>query len=116
MDDKIQKAFEIANYMATLTTQKQILKEEYVQSLIFYHNGGMFSATRELITFVKAIKDISNTNSTVLVDANELPIDIADLTDFLNTALSVHRQAVNQYYTAYSALRKNRTVEGLMSV
>ena len=29
MDKQLQKAFEIANYMETLASQKQVLKEEY---------------------------------------------------------------------------------------
>lgn len=116
MDAKVEKAFEIANYMATLVSQKRILKEEYNQSLIFYHNGGMFRATKELITFVKTITDLNDSNQSVLVDDNELPIEISDLKEFLTTALSTYHYAVNAYYTAYSTLRKNRTVEGIMSV
>jgi hypothetical protein len=116
VDEKIEKAFGIANYMATLSGQKQILKEEYYQSLIFYHNGGTFTATRELINFVKTLIDISNSNSSVLVDTNEIPVDIDDLAKFLETALAVYQSAINAYHTAYSTLRKNRTVEGLMSL
>ena len=116
MDEKIEKAFGIANYMATLSGQKQILKEEYHQSLIFYHNGGMFTATRELINFVKTLTDISDATNAVLVDTNELPIDIDNLDKFLETALATYQCAINAYYTAYSTLRKNRTVEGIMSL
>jgi len=116
VDAKVEKAFEIANYMATLTAQKRILKEEYNQSLIFYHNGGMFKATKELITFVKTLTDLTDSNQSVLVDDNQLPVDVADLKAFLTTALSTYQYAVNAYHTAYSALRKNRTVEGLMLV
>jgi hypothetical protein len=116
VDEKIEKAFGIANYMMTLSGQKQILKEEYHQSLIFYHNGGTFTATRELINFVKTLIDISNSNSSVLVDINEIPIDIEDLTKFLATALATYQSSINAYYTAYSTLRKNRTVQGIMSL
>ena len=114
MDENIKKAYDIANYMATLSSQKQILKEEYYQSLIFYHNGGMFKATRELINFVKTLTDVTETNQAVLVDDNELPIDIANLQEFLTLTLATYQFAVNSYYTSYSNLRKNRTVEGLM--
>jgi hypothetical protein len=116
VDEKIEKAFGIANYMATLSGQKQILKEEYHQGLIFYHNGGTFTATRELINFVKTLIDISNSNSSVLVDSNEIPIDVEDLSKFLETALATYQSAVNAYHTAYSTLRKNRTVQGLTSL
>jgi hypothetical protein len=31
MDEKLEKAFGVANYMATLTAQKNIIKEEFNQ-------------------------------------------------------------------------------------
>ena len=31
MDEKLEKAFGVANYMATLTNQKRIIKEEFDQ-------------------------------------------------------------------------------------
>ena len=116
MDERIQKAFETANYMTTLASQKQILKEEFYQNLIHYHNGGIFTATRELINFVKTLVDMGNNSSAVLIDNNELPVDIIDLSKFLEDLLSKYHFAVNGYYTRYDQLRKNRTVEGVLSV
>ena len=116
MDEQIKKAFETANYMTTLASQKQILKEEFYQNLIHYYNGGIFTASRELINFVKTLVDIGNNESAVLVDNNELPVDIADLSKFLEDLLSKYHFAVNGYYTRYDQMRKNRTVEGILSV
>lgn len=114
MNPKLEKAFEIANYMATLSAQKHILKEEYLQSLIFYHNGGTFTATRELINFVKTLVDLDNLTYT-LVDDNDIPIEITDLAAFLEKVLSTYTFAVNGYFTRYSQLRKSKTVESLMN-
>jgi hypothetical protein len=114
VDTKLEKAFEIANYMASLAAQKYILKEEYCQALIFYHNGGTFTATRELINFVKTLVDLTNSETSVLVDNNDIPIDIENLSQFLELALSKYTFAVNGYYTKYSQLRKSKSVESLM--
>lgn len=116
MDERIQKAFETANYMTTLASQKQILKEEFYQNLIHYHNGGTFTASRELINFVKTLIDTGNNESAVLVDNNELPVDVDNLFKFLQDLLSKYHFAVNGYYTRYEQMRKNRTVEGILSV
>ena len=116
MDEKIEKAFDIANYMATLSGQKQILKEEFHQNLIHYHNGGIFTASRELINFTKTLVDIGNNESAVLIDNNELPVNIDNLSKFLEDLLSKYHFAVNGYYTRYDQMRKNRTVEGILSV
>ena len=102
--------------MTTLASQKQILKEEFYQNLIHYHNGGIFTATRELINFVKTLIDLGNNESAVLVDNNELPVDIDNLAKFLEDLLSKYHFAVNQYYTRYDQMRKLRTVDGILSV
>ena len=115
MDDKIQKAFDQANYMATLANQKQILKEEFYQNLIYFYNGGSFVVTKELINFTKTLVDIGNNAEAVLVDSNDIPIDVQDLTVFLENLLSIYHKAINEYYTRYSQLRSSRTIEKLIT-
>lgn len=115
MSEQLKKAFEIANYMETLASQKHILKEEYNQNLIVYYNGGVFKADQSLITFVKALVDFNKGETAVLVDSNSIPVDI-QLADFLEKVLSAYHFATNEYYTRYTALRNSRTVESLMLV
>ena len=42
MDERIEKAFAVANYLATLSNQRKIVLEEFNQQLIYYSNGGTF--------------------------------------------------------------------------
>lgn len=112
MDDKIQKAFDIADYMATLAAQKQVLKEEFNQNLLHFQNGGTFTITRELILFVNLLKGVDS--SAVLVDDNNIPVEIADLGVFLETILSKYQFAVNGYYTKYLKIKHARTVESIL--
>lgn len=114
MDEKIKKAFDIANYMSTLAAQKQVLKEEFNQNLIHFQNGGTFTISRELIVFVKAIKELSDNNSTVVIDDNQIPIEIADVDLFLESILSKYQFAVNGYYTRYSTIKNARTIESIL--
>lgn len=112
MDDKIQKAFDIANYMATLAAQKQVLKEEFNQNLLHFQNGGTFTITRELILFVNLLKGVDS--RAVLVDDNNIPIEIEDLGTFLETILSKYQFAVNGYHTKYLKIKHARTVESIL--
>ena len=48
MDEQIKKAFETANYMTTLASQKQILKEEFYQNLIHKPSEVTIEEIREL--------------------------------------------------------------------
>lgn len=116
MNEQIQKAFEVANYMSTLAAQKQIFKEEYHQDLVHYQNGGTFKATRELINFLEVLLGKGHVLDVVLIDDNNLPIEISDLKKFSEDILSRHFEAVNKYHSKYSRIKKNRSVEGLLDL
>lgn len=116
MDEQVKKAFELANFMATLASQKQIYKEEYHQNLLYYHNGGSFTATPELITFTKSLVDLGHTTNIVLIDSNNIPIEVEDLSAFLEQILSVYYSAVNEYYSKYTQLKASRSAESLVNL
>lgn len=116
MEEKIQKAFEVANYMSTLAAQKKIFKEEYHQNLVHYHNGGTFKVTRELINFVETLVLKGHEANVILIDDNDLPIEIADLKKFSEEIVSRYFESVNEYYSKYSRLKKNRSIKGLLDL
>lgn len=116
MEEQLKRAFEIADYMSVLSSQKNILKEEYAQNLCYYHNGGSFTLTKDLITFVKLLLDSNQLENVVLIDNNNIPVNIENLKDFFEKILSLHTQAANLYYTKYNLLIKNRKVESLIDI
>ena len=113
MDERLSKALEFANYSVTLNNQRRALKEKYLADVIYYHNGGCFAVTKELIIFVKTLVDTGNDEGVILIDDNDVPIEIANLNTFLDTILNKYFTASNEYYTEYQLLRKNRSVEGI---
>lgn len=113
MDEIVKRAFDIANYAETFSAQKNILTEEFNQSLIFFQNGGSFFITREFICFVKVLTELSD-NVAVLVDDNKTPVEIRDIKQFLEDILSKYNFAVNGYYTKYSAIRSARSIESIL--
>jgi hypothetical protein len=116
MDAKLTKAFEFANYMTTLAGQKQIIKEEFYQNLLYYYNGGIFKVTPELISFVKTLADLGKDATPVLVDSNTIPVNVLDLTEFLKSIMAVYYSAVNEYYTKHEQLKNQRSVESLTNL
>ena len=82
MDEALEKALDFSNYMVTLNNQKRILQEEYQESLIKYQAGGKFTITKELVSFGSNLLDLDN-NKVVLVDDNQTPILIEDLSTFV---------------------------------
>lgn len=114
MNEHLKKAFEIADFMSTFSAQKHTIKEEYYQSLIYFYNGGTFKITKELINFVKTLKELNTNKVFVIVDDNDLPVEVKNIEDFLESILSKYFFAVNEYYTKFNNLKSSRTVEGIM--
>ncbi|NBP57205.1 hypothetical protein EBU71_11865, partial [bacterium] len=84
MDERLEKALEFANFMVSLNNQKRSLKEKYYTDCVYYHNGGTFKITKELITFIKALLDLDNNEQVIVIDDNDLPIRIENLKHFLD--------------------------------
>jgi hypothetical protein len=115
MDERLQKALEISNYMLTFQNQKRLLKEQYQENLVYYFNGGQFTITQQLISFCQSLL-IMNQNETILIDDNEIPIQIEDLKTFTNNLYSNYFEASNKYLIEYNKLKNNRTIESIMDL
>jgi conjugal transfer/entry exclusion protein len=114
MDERLKKALDHSNYMITLNNQKRVLLEQYQNDLMCYFNGGQFSVKPELVSFCQSLLHLKQTES-VLVDDNGLPIEIDSLEDFTKKITNIYFTASNKYLTEYNKLKKNRTVEGIVS-
>lgn len=115
MDERLEKAFQTANYMATLSNQRKVILEEFQQSLIYYFQGASFTADRSLITFVNSLV-MQNTMSAVLLDDNNIPVEIPDLKVFLNEITSIYFSSTNEYLVKYNQIRSKRRIGDLMAL
>ena len=116
MDERIEKAFEVANYMATLSNQRRIVLEEYNQKLVYYINGATFQVSPELITFTKTMLDIGKTTDITLVDSNNFPIRITDVQQFFDSIVTIYFEATNEYDVKYSTLKSKRSVLAIVDL
>lgn len=114
MDERLEKALDFSNYMVTLNNQKRVLKEKFREQTVYYYLGGQFTVSKQLITFVSMLVEQGNDEDIVLVDDNETPIMIANLSDFQAEILNTYFTAANEYHAEYENLRKNRSVEKLV--
>ena len=115
MDERIEKAFQTANFMATLSNLRKTALEEYKQSLVYYFQGSSFTVTRELIVFVHTLIELENTES-IILDDNSIPQSVTNLKEFLTNILNVYGLATNAYLSKYSEIKSKRRVEGLVEL
>jgi len=113
MDERLEKALDFSNYMVTLNNQKRFLREQFKENIIHYFNGGQFTVTKDLVTFVNMLVEKGNDTDIVLIDDNETPIMVQDLDEFLSNIIDTYFSAANTYHTEYQKLIKKRSVEKL---
>lgn len=116
MDERVEKAFAVANYMATLSNQRRIALEEFNQRVVYYTNGGTFKIDQSLITFTKTVLDIGHTSDVPFIDANNFPIIVTDVQQFYDDIVDHYFQAINEYAVKFADIKSKRKVEDIVSL
>ncbi len=116
MDDQLKEALDFANFRQAFSIQQKILKEKTQAKLTYGFNGGIFKINRELISFVQTLLDKGRNTGVVLLDQNENPILIEDLSKFQDDILDRYFTTTNEYLEASQKLKKSRSVEKLLDL
>lgn len=116
MDEKIEKAFDVANYMATLSNQRRLILEEFNQKTVYYINGATFKLNPGLINFTKLVIDRGHTTDMAFIDANNFPVMIEDVNSFYNDIVSTYFEAVNEYAAKFAELKNKRNIKDMVSL
>jgi hypothetical protein len=116
MDEKIEKAFEVVNYMATLSNQRRLLAEEIDQKLIYYINGSTFKITPTLINFAKLMIDLKRTSDAVFIDDNNNPVVVEDVKKFFDSITRQYFEVTETYSTRFLAIKSKRKISDLIEL
>lgn len=112
MDERLEKALDFSNYMSTLNNQRRVLLEQFKENTKQYHGGGQFTIDTTLMSHISTLAAV--TNQSILLDDNNIPILVEDLTLFLKEISNKYDQSLSLYYQEYEKLKKSRTVEKLI--
>lgn len=115
MDDRLDKALEHANYKSTVFQARKNLKLKYRNDLLHSHNGGVFTVSPELISFIDTLVRNKQTD-VVLVDNKENPVMIQDLLAFAIAVSDTYFAASNAYHHAFEKLKKARSVKAVVGI
>jgi len=116
MDERIEKAFAVANYMSTLSNQRRIILEEYNQKLICYINGATFKISPELINFTKTVLDIGHLEDVAFLDSNNMPVVINDVQKFFDDISLIYFEATNDYAAKYAEIKRKRKISDIVEL
>jgi len=116
MDERLEKAYQVVNYMATLSAQKRVIKEEFDQKLLHYVNGSTFKITPTLINFTKTVIDLGHTTDVAFLDENNLPVLIEDVQVFFDIIVDQYFQSLNIYAVKTAEIKSKRSVTAITSL
>lgn len=116
MDERIEKAFAVANHMSTLSNQRRVILEEYNQKLVYYQNGGTFKISPELINFTKTALDLGHTTDLAFIDANDFPVVIADVQAFFDAITGIYFETLNEYSAKFIELKSKRRIGDIIEL
>lgn len=113
VDARLSEAVEAARYRTTLNMQKKNALLKLQRDLTLALNGGTFTASQELISFLSSLLWAGKTD-VVLLDSNDNPIDIADLETFFEKVTDTYYEAMNEYLVTIKGINKLRTTKALV--
>lgn len=116
MDEKLKAALDFSQFRQAFAIQHKILKEKNQAKLTYGHNSGIFKIDRELICFVQMLLDKGRTSSVVLLDINDNPILVENLSTFQEEIMDRYFTATNEYFEEYQKIKKSRSIEKLIDL
>lgn len=113
--ERLERALHFSNTMQTFNLAKNNLKVKTQNLLSYSKYGGTFNITQEFIGFLNALK-AANKKQMVILDKNETPIKIEDVSEFLDDIMSIYFEVVNEYNNEYQKLKSSRKIEKILDI
>ena len=115
LDERLQQAIESSHYRTTLNVQKKNAQLKLKNALVYATNGGSFVVNQLLISFVNTLLAQQKTAG-VLLDTNDNPIFIEDLSLFLEKIIDIYYEATNDYLLEIKTISKARNPKAIVGV
>lgn len=112
-DDRLERALEFSNYVATMSNQKENIKNRVAQLQLVHYNGGTFKADPTTISFIKTLMDLGHTDA-ILFDSKQNPVNVKNLKTLLEDLVSAYFSAAQEFDVEYSKMRKARSIKKIM--
>lgn len=113
MDERLERALEFANYRITLSNQKRNIRTRMQILQTVHYANGSFIADPSTIGFINALITTGK-KSSIVIDTKDSPIQIDDLSEFLDILIEAYTEASNEYKVQIDKINKARNIKKLM--
>jgi hypothetical protein len=112
MDDRLEKALDIAKTRQTQNIEKRRLQEKLRTDLTIPYGGSNFYIDRDLILYFNTVTE----KSVIVLDDNLTPVKIAKVEEFKKLINDTYTTVLAQYYTDFEKLRKKRNIKDIVEL
>jgi hypothetical protein len=105
MEKSLETIIKKSDRMLAVKMKRQSLKEKFDANITFGLNGGIFKIDQSMISFVNTIISLGKTQNVVLLDVNQTPILIEDLSCFQQQIVDQYFMSLGIYHAGYQDLK-----------
>lgn len=109
---KISDILELSSFVNIIKHKREVLREKFEEARIFRYDQGLFRADEKTILLAKLFKEEGKIS--VMLDLSGTPIEVKDISLFLEEALKSYHFATNEYLNDFKALQILRSKEAFL--
>lgn len=114
MDERLKDALDFSNFRLILATKHENLKTLMNNNLKLTHNGGVFKATTQFISFIDTMLK-SGERELIVLDLNDTPIKINEtITEFKQKLVDTYKKATESYSEEYEKLSEAKGIREVL--
>ena len=115
MAEQLDTILEWADLRTQFKQQRERLEGTFHDACVLAHNGGQFDITPEFLAGLQ-LRNHDNDNKLWVLDRNQTPVQILNVTDFIAQAVSTYNVAAEQFGVEYTELRRQRSVKAMVKL
>jgi hypothetical protein len=105
MEKSLELIIKKSDRLLSAKIKRQTLKERFDADITFGYNSGIFKVDQQLITYTNFLLSLDKQHNVILLDINQTPIVIDDLSKFQKDILERYFMALGRYNAGYQDLK-----------
>lgn len=105
MEKSLESIIKKSDRLLSAKIKRQMLKERFDADITFGYNNGVFKIDQQLITYTDFLLSRGKQQNIILLDINQTPVVVEDLTKFQKDILDRYFMALGRFNAGYQDLK-----------
>ena len=108
MNKNLEEIIELSDKMLSFKIKRQAINERFQAKTTIGYSGGIFKIDQSFISYLKTLLDLGKKSQVILLDINNNPIVIEDLSLFLSEMLDRYFSALGEYQASVQHIKESK--------